>query len=96
MIVSFGDRATEDLYNGAFTHRMKRFPAEIAAVALRKLDMLESANSLNDLMVPPGNRLEALSGALKEYHSIRVNARWRIIFRWRGKNASGVSLVDYH
>jgi proteic killer suppression protein len=68
----------------------------IAAVALRKLDMLNAAADLNDLNTPPGNRLEALKGDLKGFHSIRVNMQWRIIFKWRGGGAHDVSLIDYH
>jgi toxin HigB-1 len=96
MIVSFGDRATEDLYHDRPTSRARRFPGDIIAVALVKLDMIEGASSIRDLQSPPGNRLEALKGDRKGFHSIRVNERWRIVFRWEGVNAHAVSLVDYH
>lgn len=96
MIESFGDRATEDLYHGNATGRVKRFPADIIPAALRKLDMLNAAHVLEDLKVPPGNRLEALRGKRSGYFSIRVNAQWRIVFKWSGGGAFEVSLVDYH
>ena len=96
MIVSFGDRATEDLYHGRSTARTRRVPADIRPVALRKLDMLNAAHVLDDLKVPPGNRLEDLKGALKGKHSIRVNDQWRVVFRWDDGGAYEVTLTDYH
>ncbi|MHB8051213.1 MAG: type II toxin-antitoxin system RelE/ParE family toxin [Coriobacteriia bacterium] len=96
MIVSFGDRATEDLYHGRSTGRARRFPNDIVNVALVKLDMLESAATVLDLKSPPGNRLEALRGGLRGFHSIRVNDRWRIVFRWENNGARDVRLMDYH
>ena len=96
MIVSFGDDSTADLYHGRATHRVRRFPPAIKRTALRKLDMLNAADRLNDLREPPGNRLEALKGDFEGYHSIRVNDQWRIIFHWRDSNAYSVTIVDYH
>ena len=96
MIVSFGDSATEDLYHGRPTSRARRVPREIVDIALIKLDMLNGAAAILDLRSPPGNRLEALKGDLKGSHSIRVNDRWRIVFRWEGNNAHDVRLMDYH
>lgn len=96
MIRSFGDRATEDLYHGRATSRVRRIPADVVPRALRKLDMLRAAEELEDLRVPPGNRLEALRGDLRGFHSIRVNDQWRILFRWRDGHAWDVELVDYH
>ena len=96
MIVSFGDRATEDLYHGRSTVRARRYPAEIVASALVRLDMLNAAYRLSDLAAPPGNRLEPLKGHLKGLHSIRVNDQWRFVFRWRGDSAFDVRLTDYH
>jgi proteic killer suppression protein len=96
MIVSFADRATEDLFHGDATTRARRLPKELARIALRKLDMLNAATDFGDLLVPPGNRLEALKGELKGLHSIRVNDQWRIVFRWSGTDAHEVRLVDYH
>ncbi|MHB1137071.1 MAG: type II toxin-antitoxin system RelE/ParE family toxin [Coriobacteriia bacterium] len=96
MIVSFGDRATEDLYHGRPTSRARRFPNDIVNIALVKLDMLESAATVLDLKSPPGNRLEALRGGLRGFHSIRVNDQWRIVFRWENSGAHDVRLMDYH
>ena len=73
MIVSFGDPATEALFQGQRDRRTRRIPADIGAAILRKLDMLNAAHELLDLRVPPGNRLEALRGNRRGYHSIRVN-----------------------
>ena len=81
MIVSFGDQATEDLYHGGATARARSFPSVVIGTALRKMDMLNAAKDLRDLRSPPGNRLEALKGDLKGYHSIRVNEQWRMVFR---------------
>lgn len=96
MIVSFGDRATEDLYHNRPTSRVRRFPQDVVGLALVKLDMLNGAAAVQDLRSPPGNRLEALKGDLKGSHSIRVNDQWRLVFRWEGNNAHDVRLMDYH
>ena len=96
MIVSFGDRATEDLYHNRPTNRARRFPRDVVTTALIKLDLLEGAAAMLDLKSPPGNRLEALKGDLKGFHSIRVNDQWRLVFRWEGNNAREVRLIDYH
>lgn len=96
MIVSFGDRATEDLYHARSTSRARRLPHDVRSLALVKLDMLESAAALLDLASPPGNRLEPLKGDLKGSYSIRVNDQWRIVFRWKHNNAHDVRLTDYH
>jgi len=96
LIASFGDRATEDLYHGRATGRVRRFPSAIHRVALVKLDMIHGAASLRDLRSPPGNRLEALRGDRSGYRAIRVNDQWRIVFRWSDGQAHAVRLVDYH
>jgi proteic killer suppression protein len=96
MIVSFGDRATEDLYHGRPTSRAKRLPRDVAAAALVKMDIINAAAAILDLGAPPGNRLEALKGDLKGLHSIRVNDQWRLVFRWEGNDAHDVRLMDYH
>jgi proteic killer suppression protein len=96
MIASLGDRATEDLYHGRMTARARRFPRDVVDAALVKLDSLNGATSMLDLRAPPGNRLEALKGELKGWHSIRVNDQWRLIFRWQGNDAHKVRLTDYH
>lgn len=96
MIVSFADRATEALYQGEAAGLVRRYPPDIRASALRKLDMLNAAHVLLDLRTPPGNRLEALRGDLAGRHSIRVNDQWRIVFRWTDAGAEEVRLTDYH
>lgn len=96
MIISFGDAATEDLFQGRNSSRVRRFPPDIILATLNKLDVLNAAHTLQDLRQPPSNRLEALKGDLKGFHSIRVNNRWRLIFRWSENAAHQVSLVDYH
>ena len=92
MIESFRCRETERLWR---TGRSRRF-ANIAAVAVRKLDMIDAARALDDLRWPPGNRLEALRGDRRGQHSIRVNDRWRVCFVWTGSDARDVEIVDYH
>ena len=96
MIASFADRATEALFHGARGKAVKRIPPQLASVAFRKLDMLNSARALLDLQSPPGNRLEALRGDLRGFHSIRINEQWRIVFRWEAGEAHEVRIVDYH
>jgi toxin HigB-1 len=87
MIDSFGDKDTEDLYHGRATARVRQVPADMHTVALRKLDMLNAAKDLQDLLSPPGNRLKVLRCRLKGFYSIRVNEQWRIVFRWHQKTA---------
>jgi toxin HigB-1 len=96
MIVSFGDRATEDLYHNRPTSPARRLAQDVVGLALVKLDMLNGAAAVLDLRSPPGNRLEALKGDLKGFHSIRVNDQWRLVFRWEGNNAFDVRLMDCH
>ena len=96
MIVSFGASATEDLYHARPTSLVRRFPHAVVRTAVIKLDILNAAAGIQDLRSPPGNRLEALKGDLAGFHAIRVNDQWRLIFRWDGKNAHDVRLVDYH
>jgi len=96
LIASFRDGATEALFDGEKSKRLRRIPQEIRAVALRKLDMLNAAKQLGDLRAPPANRLEALKGNLKGKHSIRINDQWRLIFRWESGDAHDVEIVDYH
>jgi proteic killer suppression protein len=96
MIASFGDRRTEDLFHGRVSSRTRRLPPGIVGVAVRKLDMLQAARRLDDLRNPPSNHLEALRRDLKGFYSIRVNDRWRIIFRWEAGEARQVKVIDYH
>ena len=93
MIKSFADPATEDLFSRVGTRRL---PADIQRVAYRKLTILDAAEALDDLRLPPGNRLERLRGDRAGQYSIRVNDRWRICFAWRGSDAYDVQIVDYH
>ena len=93
MIVGFRDRETETVWAG---RRSRRLPLEIQDVALRKLRLLNNARRLEDLRVPPGNRLEALKDERTGQHSIRVNSQWRICFVWREGHAHDVEIVDYH
>ena len=96
MIASFSDRTTEALFHGQRGRPVKRIPPQIVRIAARKLDMSHSARLLDDLLVPPGNRLESLRGELYGNHSIRVNDQWRIVFRWESGHAHEVRIVDYH
>jgi proteic killer suppression protein len=93
VIKSFRDKETERIYT---RFRSRHLPPEIQRVALRKLRMLNNAQSLNDLRVPPANRLERLSGNREGQHSIRINDRWRICFEWRDGDVLNVEIVDYH
>ena len=96
MITSFGDKATSDLFNGIRSRQSRKLPNQIHEIALYKLDVINAPQALDDLRSPPGNRLEALRGELKGFHSIRINNQWRIIFRWSENNASDVQIIDYH
>ncbi|MCB0395072.1 MAG: type II toxin-antitoxin system RelE/ParE family toxin [Flavobacteriales bacterium] len=93
MIVSFGSKETESIWNG---DRVKQLPLEIQKVGRRKLRMLNNAQNIGDLRVPPANRLEKLQGAHKNFYSIRINDQWRIVFRWNNGQASEVEIMDYH
>ena len=96
MIRSFGDRRTEDFFHGRNTSQSRRIATGIRTVALRKLDMVNAAAAIEDLRSPAGNQLEALSGELKGFHSIRINQQWRVIFEWSDGAAENVQIVDYH
>ena len=93
MIHSYSCKETERLFDREFS---RKIPSAIHRVAIRKLWMLDAAVELNTLRVPPGNRLEALSGKRLGQHSIRINDQWRICFIWRDGNAHNVEIVDYH
>lgn len=93
MIVSFGDKNTLKIWDGIW---VKGFATDIQETARRKLRMLNNSVDIKDLMIPPSNRLEKLKGGLKDFHSIRVNNQWRIIFRWDNGSAFDVQLIDYH
>ena len=93
VISSYRDRDTRAV---AERRRVRKFPTDIQQRAQQKLMMLNNASNLNDLRIPPGNRLEALSGTRRGQHSIRINAQWRVCFVWRDGNAYEVEIVDYH
>ena len=97
MIRSFADAATEDLFNGVDSRRARqRCPNTLWAVLARKLTQLNRVRDLHELAVPPGNRLEALKGARRGQHSIRINDQFRICFRWEDGYADSVEVTDYH
>jgi toxin HigB-1 len=93
MIKSFKCKETEGIFQGRFS---KKLPNEIQRVAERKLIMIYRAVAINDLRVPPANRLEVLSGKRKGQHSIRINDQWRICFKWHDDGVYNVEIVDYH
>ena len=93
MIISFGDKRTKKIWEG---EHVKGFSTDIQEIARRKLRMLNNSQDLNDLMIPPSNRLEKLKGNLKDYYSIRINNQWRIIFKWNNGNAEQIEIIDYH
>ena len=93
MIRSFRDRETEKVFR---REGMRKLPLDVQRIAQRKLAILDAAESLQDLRVPPGNRLERLSGDREGQHSIRINDQWRLCFRWRDGDAHDVEIVDYH
>lgn len=93
MILNFACKETTRIWAGEVSRRL---PREIQQIALRKLFMLDKAANLNDLRIPPANRLEALTGNRKGQHSIRINDQWRICFLWSKAGADQVEIVDYH
>ena len=93
MIISFKDKETEKIWNGKVSSKL---PFEIQQIARRKLRMINNSQNLNDLQIPPGNRLEKLQGDLKNKYSIRINDQWRIVFCWEENNSSDVEIIDYH
>lgn len=93
MIIGFASKETEKIWQGEVSRKL---PGDIQQVALRKLFMLDKAQTLDDLRIPPANRLEALKGARKGQHSIRINDQWRICFVWSNSGPDTVEIVDYH
>jgi proteic killer suppression protein len=93
MIISFGNSETEQVWLG---NRVKKLPIEIQNIGRRKLRIINNSVDIADLRIPPANRLEKLSGKLKDFYSIRINDQWRIIFKWNSGNASEVEIIDYH
>jgi proteic killer suppression protein len=96
MIGTFGNAVAEDLFHDRKSKSTRSFPNELRRTARRKLLYLHDATDLQDLRVPPGNRLESLKGNLKGFHSIRINDQWRLVFRWSGGQSHDVQILDYH
>jgi toxin HigB-1 len=97
MIVTFKNQATEDIFNGESTKiARKTCPMTVWRVAVRKLDQLDSVTTLDELNMPPGNRLEALVGDRKGQHSVRINDQYRICFVWTEQGPQDVEITDYH
>ena len=97
MITSFKDKATEDIFNGVSSKEARKSsPRALWKVVVRKLDQLDSVTTLDELRVPPGNRLEALSRDRKGQHSIRINDQYRICFIWSDAGPTQVEITDYH
>ena len=93
MIKNFKDDETQKIYQ---RQRSRKLPSDIQQVALRKLRMINNSISINDLRIPPANRLEKLSGNRADQWSIRINDQWRVCFRWEGSDALDVEITDYH
>ncbi len=91
MISSFGSKNTERIWNG---EQVKKNPLEIQQIGRRKLRMMNNSQNWADLRIPPSNRLEKLQGS--DFYSIRINDKWRIVFRWEGSNAHSVEIINYH
>lgn len=96
MIISFKSQTTQDIYDGINSKEARKVSQSVWRVAQRKLDMVNAAVKINDLKVPPGNRLKLLKGKLKGFHGIRINDQYRIIFRFKDSNAYDVMITDYH
>ena len=93
MILSFGSKDTQKIWDG---ERVKKMPNLIQEISRRKLRMLNNSQDLMDLQIPPSNKLEKLRGNLKDFYFIRINDQWRIIFKWESGNSSEVEIIDYH
>jgi proteic killer suppression protein len=96
MIRTFGDAATEDIWNGVNSRAARRIPQRIWPVVRRKLDQIDAVAKLEQLRVPPGNQLHPLHGDLDGFHAVRVNDQYRIAFRFEGQDAYQFRCVDYH
>jgi toxin HigB-1 len=93
MIISFDSKETEKIWHG---ERVKNLLFEVQVIGRRKLRMLNNSQTISDLKIPPSNRLEKLGGKMKDFYSIRINNRWRIIFKWKNGHSHEVKIVDYH
>jgi toxin HigB-1 len=93
MIISFGSKDTEKIWEG---EKVKRVPIEIQNIGRRKLRMLNNSQNIADLRILPSNRLEKLAGLVKDFYSIRIKTQWRIVFKWENNQAAEVEIIDYH
>lgn len=96
MIRSFGDKATEDIFDGVNSREARNIPNTAWMAAQRKMALVNNAGALNDIAALPGNRLEKLSGERARFYSIRINDQYRIVFKWDKGQADEVQIVDYH
>lgn len=96
MIKGFSNKTTQDIYDGTNSKYSRKLPRELHQKTRRLLDQIKAAPELAILQIPPGNRLEKMSGKLKGFWSIRINEQWRIIFRWLKNDAYDVKITDYH
>jgi proteic killer suppression protein len=93
MILSFGNKNTENIWQGLF---VRNLPEEVQKIGRRKLRMLNNSQNLKDISIPPSNRLEKMKGIFSDYYSIRINDQWRIMFKWSENNTEDVFIIDYH
>jgi proteic killer suppression protein len=96
MIKSFANKVARDIYHGTNTRYARKLPPQLHSKARRLFDQVNASPSLDFLRIPPGNRLEKLSGDMQGFWSLRINERWRIIFRWAEDDALDVKIIDYH
>ena len=96
MLVTFKSQAEQDIYDGISSKQSRRVPLELHGKIRRLFDQLDAAAEIDDLRVPPGNRLEKLKGRLDGKWSVRINVQWRIIFSWDEQGAHEVEVIDYH
>ncbi|OGQ96434.1 MAG: plasmid maintenance system killer family protein [Deltaproteobacteria bacterium RIFOXYD12_FULL_57_12] len=96
MIQSFANKTAEDIYHGSISRHARKLPAVLHDRARRLLDQINAAPSLNFLKIPPGNRLEKLSGDYNGFWSVRINEQWRVVFKWQGEDVFEVAILDYH
>jgi proteic killer suppression protein len=96
MIINFKSKISQDIYDGKNSRHARLVSSELHGKIVRIFDQINAATKIETLRVPPGNRLEKLTGNLQEYWSIRINKQWRVIFKWNNGDASDVDIVDYH
>ena len=96
VIRTLADETTRDIWNGVNSEAARRIPSQLWPIVRRKLDQIDAVTRVDDLKVPPGNRLHALAGALRGWHAVRVNDQYRIVFRFEGADAFDVRCTDYH